>query len=176
MRRTILTLALIASTASAMAQTPPPPPPAGPIGAPMRGPGGVMLMRADADHDGTITREEAMAQADMRFDRIDANRDGAVTQDEMRDARMAMRTALRDRANVDGAISPPPPGKRPDRGSGGPVEMTREASRARAMAAFDRADANRDGRIDSAEMAQVRDAWRDRRDARGDMPPPAPQQ
>ncbi|WP_374942391.1 hypothetical protein [Sphingomonas sp.] len=162
MRRTILALALVASTAPAMAQTPDTLP-AAPHGGSMRG---AMLMRADTNGDGVVTRDEAMAQSDMRFDRMDGDRDGVVSHDEMRAAREAMRATLRDRRNADGDAPPLPSGARPVGGS--PPAMTRDAARARAMAAFDRADTNHDGRIDQAEIAGMR--------YRRLAPPPVPQQ
>ncbi|HEX8485922.1 hypothetical protein [Sphingomonas sp.] len=195
MRRTILALALLASGAPAMAQTPDMPPP--PPGGSMRGGHGAMMMRADADKDGVITREEAVASADMRFARLDANGDGNVTPDEVRDAREEMRerreqmrAAMRDRAIADGKM-PPPPGDRarlaadrdrsPKAGEkrGPRPPMTREALRERAMAEFDRLDADHDGRVDAAELAQMREQWRAGRrpgGPRGDMPPPPQQQ
>jgi hypothetical protein len=100
MQRMILGLALIASVAPVMAQTPPPPPPGGP----MRGPGAAM-MSADTDHDGSVTRTEAMAQAAERFDRMDANRDGRIDRAEI----AQVRDAWRDRRGPRGETPPPPP-------------------------------------------------------------------
>lgn len=166
MRRTILALALMASAAPAMAQmpdAPPPPPPGGPV----RAIGAAMLMRADANGDGVITRDEAVAQSDMRFDRMDGDHDGTVSQGEMRASRESMRAMMRDRRNADGDAPPPPPPPAAGRDRGPPPEMTRGAARARAIQAFDRVDANHDGRVDRAEMARLRDR---------PMPPPVPQQ
>jgi hypothetical protein len=84
MRNVILTLALAGAATPLLAQTPPAPLPGGP----MRG---GMLMRADANNDGVVTREEMIAAANAQFDRLDADRDGKVTRDEMRAAREAMR-------------------------------------------------------------------------------------
>lgn len=76
---------------------------AGPVLAqdgPHRGGG---MMRADTNGDGVVTREEALAQAAQRFDRMDLNHDGKLTADEMEQAGARMR-AMR---NGDSA---PPPG------------------------------------------------------------------
>jgi Ca2+-binding EF-hand superfamily protein len=39
--------------------------------------------RADTNHDGKITREEAEQSAKLRFDRVDLNHDGVITHDEL---------------------------------------------------------------------------------------------
>ena len=65
------------------------------------------MMAADTNHDGIITKDEAIAAADRRFDQIDANHDGKITPDEMmayRDQMMARR------GGGDNAPPPPPPG------------------------------------------------------------------
>jgi hypothetical protein len=41
----------------------------------------------DADHDGTITREEWSKAAMARFARLDTNKDGKLTREEMRQGR-----------------------------------------------------------------------------------------
>lgn len=78
---------------------------------------------------------------------------------------------------------PPPPPGGPMRGPDGGMMaadadrdgvITREEAITQAAERFDRMDANRDGRIDRAEIDQMHDAWRDRRDPRGDAPPPPP--
>ena len=53
------------------------------------GPGGGM-MHADADHDGIVTRAEAMADVDQRFAMIDTNHDGQISADEMAAYRQQM--------------------------------------------------------------------------------------
>lgn len=166
-------LALLLAAAPALAQTAPAPAPA-----PMRHGGGGMggMMRADTNHDGTITRAEATAQADAMFDRMDTNRDGRLTADEM--------TAWHDRMQAqrggDAAV-PPPGGPRHAPGMGrkadpnGDGVITREEFRARAMTRFDRMDANHDGVIDKTELANLREMRMERRDD-GATPPAMPQQ
>jgi len=56
------------------------------------------LMRLDANKDGAITRDEAIAAATARFDRLDANHDGAIDQTEiaaLKQKRQARRQEMR---------------------------------------------------------------------------------
>jgi hypothetical protein len=69
----MLTLLLAATIAGSTAQA----------DLPERPRGGGMMMRADANGDGLITRDEHLAQAAERFDRMDADRDGRLTGEEM---------------------------------------------------------------------------------------------
>lgn len=89
--------------------------------APMARGGGMgagMLMRADANGDGKITREEMRAQADQRFDRLDANKDGVIDQAELQAIRdrMGQRGQGRrgmGRMGMDDMPPPPPPAAAP---------------------------------------------------------------
>ena len=65
-------LALLILAGPAMAQDGPPPPR-----------GGGMMVHADSNGDGVVTREEALAQAAQRFERMDLNHDGKLTADEL---------------------------------------------------------------------------------------------
>jgi hypothetical protein len=59
---------------------------------------GDRLMRLDANKDGTITRDEAVAAATARFDKLDANRDGKIDQTEiaaLKQKRQAQRQEMR---------------------------------------------------------------------------------
>ena len=144
--------------------------------------------RGDANGDGVLTRDEAMAQADARFDRLDTNKDGKLTPDEMQ-PRRAMGGA--DAAPpppppADGASSPPPAAGPAGRGFGGRMfarldtngdgVIDREEYRALAARRFDRMDTNKDGKVDAAERQAARDAMGQMRGMRGggDMPPPPP--
>jgi len=112
--------------------------------------------------DGVLTREEALARADRRFDALDTDRDGQISAAE----RAAM--PERPRGTVDGQTPMPGRGRhmgdrmleRADADRNGVV--TRQEFRAVAARAFDRQDANHDGRVDAAERKQ----WRDQRMAR----------
>jgi Ca2+-binding EF-hand superfamily protein len=143
--------------------------------------------KGDANGDGVMTRDEAMAQADARFDRMDANKDGKLTADEMRPRR-----PMGD-ASATPPAPPPTDGAAPPAGSAGPGgrgermfarldtngdgAIDREEFRAQAAQRFDRMDTNKDGKIDAAERQAARDAMGQGRGWRGnggDTPPPPP--
>lgn len=151
----ILASGLLASQAGAQTTPAAPPPPARP---PAHG----GMMRADANHDGIITRAEMVAEADARFTAMDTNRDGTVTADERAAARDAMR------AQRPGGAPPRAGGEMRDGGR----EWTRAETLERAGKRFDRLDTNHDGKLDAAEIA----AGRPMRGGpgAGDMPPAPP--
>lgn len=132
--------------AQTMAPPPPPPPPPAPhIGG---------LMRADADHDGTVTRAEMIADAEARFAAMDADKDGKVTAAECDAAREAMRAQRRGGAGGGGPRGGGGYGMRGDPDGDG--VLTRAEAVQRAATRFDRLDTNRDGRLDAAELAAAR--------------------
>lgn len=170
------------------------------------GRGGIMMM-ADANKDGTITKAELTAALEARFAKMDINRDGQITQAD-RDARRAQRlegrfTALD--ADRNGQISKAEflaghqarQDKRAEagkgegrkghhfrgghhggkgmmqgswRGQGGKdAVVTKAQFMAGPLAMFDRADANKDGKVTADEMTAarqaMREAWKARKDA-----------
>jgi len=134
--------------------------------------------------DRTITRDEALAQADARFDRMDANKDGKLDATEMMPRRQPSMApgATPPPPPADGAAPPPPPSPggrmmaRLDTNGDGMID--RDEFRAQAARRFDRVDANKDGKIDPAERQAARDAMGMRGGrgpgAGGDTPPPPP--
>ncbi|HEX7695703.1 MAG TPA: hypothetical protein VF409_14520 [Sphingomonas sp.] len=146
--------------------------------------------KGDADGDGVITRDEAMAQADARFDRLDTNKDGKLTPDELRPhGRMGGAGMAPPPPPADGAAPPPPPPVPAMAGRGfgermfarldtnGNGVIDRDEFRAQAARCFDRMDTNKDGKVDAAERQAARDAMgqmRGRRGNGGDMSPPPP--
>jgi len=165
MRDLVVAAALVASAlgaGAASAQTAQSAP-AAPSAAPARG--GMGWMRADSNGDGVVTRAEATAEADGQFAAMDTNRDGKVTGDEMRAAFAARAGGAGGGRGMGGG--------RFGGGAGGDMTMTREDFRARALARFDRSDANHDGKIDQAEIEAMRQM---RMTRRADAPTGTPQQ
>ena len=148
---------------------------------------GAMMKRSDANKDGVITRAEAIAEADERFDTMDTNRDGTVTTAE----RTAMRQAMRDRMTAAGNTPPEARDGGSDWGRDGGRKMarggpdgdgvlTRAEAEARAAKRFDRMDSNHDGKLDATELANMREMRHMRRGEMkqrgmtpGAVPPPA---
>jgi Ca2+-binding EF-hand superfamily protein len=142
--------------------------------------------RADADHDGFVTREEVRARleagrpdmagrgAERRgqlFDRLDSDHDGSISRAEF-DARPALRGGerrgprLAHRGGMRGGLG----GRgfeRLDSDRDGRVALA-EAERA-ALERFDRVDVDRDGKISAEERQVAREAFRERmQERRGD--------
>lgn len=69
-----------------------------------------MLGMADANHDGTVTRDEFLAGAGQHFDMMDANHDGSLTKAERAAARAKMGGKRHgDHGNHTMGEMPPPP-------------------------------------------------------------------
>ena len=144
--------------------------------------------RLDANRDGRFTPDEARAQREQRrterrtrmFDRLHANHDGNISRDEFGQA-AARRGERRAEGGPGGRhhrgmgrFRGPPPGG-PEggpapAGPGGPGGrmfgeqgfVTLEQMRERALARFDRADANHDGTLTAAERREARGQRRER--------------
>jgi len=168
------------------------------------GPRGGMMMMADANRDGTITKAELTAALEARFARLDANKDGKLTQEDraiLRQQRLDERFAAMD-TDKNGQISkaefaavhqgrdgghdrmgkPDGPEGRgwghrgPGHGDAGrDGAITKAEFMARPLAMFDKADANHDGKVTAEEMKAAREAFRDGwKDRKGQPPPPPP--
>jgi Ca2+-binding EF-hand superfamily protein len=146
--------------------------------------------RLDADNDGRFTPDEARARGEQRraqhmtrmFDRLDADHNGSITREEMAQAH-----ARRGPGGPGAEGGPRGPGMR-HRGPGGPGMgmrgrrgmrgqrlfgeqgfVTREQFRERALARFDRVDADHDGTVTAAERQALRgERRRHRQERRGE--------
>lgn len=131
--------------------------------------------------DHATTRDEALARADRRFDEMDTNKDGKLDATELAARRHPITPgAMPPPPPPEGAAPPPPPppgGRmlaRLDTNGDGIIDRTE--FRAEAARRFDRADTNKDAKIDPAERQAARDAMGFRGDrgpgAGGNTPPP----
>ncbi|WP_239987351.1 ca2+ sensor protein [Sphingosinithalassobacter portus] len=154
---------------------------------PRHGPG----MMADANHDGIVTREEVIADAERRFARVDTNGDGVITAEERQAAREAMRERMRERRSQRAENGDAPDRRRAGRrGHGerrgaqhermmarvdanGDGQVTLAEARDAALARFAMVDTNQDGKIDQTERAAMRDRMMAMRHRQGPPPPPA---
>ncbi len=57
--------------------------------------GGGLIARADANNDGKVSLDEALAKPTARFDAVDTNKDGQLTLEERQAARGKMRDGMR---------------------------------------------------------------------------------
>jgi Ca2+-binding EF-hand superfamily protein len=147
----------------------------------------------DADNDGRVTPEEARAHHEQRrgqraermFDHFDLDHDGSITREEMSQARAQHQARRGERGPGPGGpgmgghrrmrmMHRGPggpgghggPGMRGGRGAGMFGEqgfVTREQFRERALARFDRLDADRDGTLTAVERRAGRERMRERR-------------
>jgi Ca2+-binding EF-hand superfamily protein len=130
----LLGAALIATALPAMAQ----PRPDGPHHGPGRWQARI-FDQADANKDGRVTEQEAVAYLDARFAEADANRDGALTPEELHQY---------IRAQIDA--------NRPEgRERREPSPRAVQAMQEREATFFRIADANRDGRVTLEEIRPV---------------------
>lgn len=110
--------------------------------------GGGMLMRADTNNDGILTRAELIASVEARFAKRDTNKDGKIGADERGRGGPGMRDDRRARGG-EGR------GNRLDTNNDGSISKAEQVAQATKL--FDYIDRNGDGKIDKAERDALRD-------------------
>lgn len=130
-----------------------------------------LLKAADANGDGVLTRDEALAFAAQRFDALDANHDGKLTADEVRASFQQKRAERWKKIDTDGdgriskeefelnkVVALFHPLDRPRSASGAPpgpmdrqIAITRATSRLSPQA-FNTLDVNGDGVLTGGEI------------------------
>jgi len=129
-----------------------------------------MFARLDANHDGRLDQADRAAQRQARFERLDTDRDGSVSRAEF-DSVQERRAATRKGPTAQGGERAAPHRERGGHGFG-PGRMahgnkdgaiTQAEFTARALASFDRADADRNGTLTAAERQAARERVRSTR-------------
>jgi hypothetical protein len=110
-------------------------------------------MRADADHDGRVSRAEYDAAASQRrsdwFDKLDLDKDGYITQEEMRQARETRRANMR--GHMDEKF------KEADTNADGQLSLDEvQAKMPRLGSRFSDLDKDKNGMLSKEELAQGR--------------------
>lgn len=161
-----------------------------------------MFAKLDANGDGKLdATDRAAKRAEMQakaFERLDTNKDGSISKAEW-DQHAADRAAKRGErgekhADAGAPGDGPPHGKRGHRGgpdgrsghhgmmmgkadTNGDKVITQAEFQTAALARFDAADTNKDGRVTPEERAAQREAWKAKADewrAKRAAPPAAP--
>jgi Ca2+-binding EF-hand superfamily protein len=113
------------------------------------GVGARLFQRLDANDDGTVTKEEAVAARGKLFARFDRDHDGTIGRDELEEAR----DAIMDAANMAQARLATA-WRRMD--ADGNSQVSEDEFRTRTLL-FDLADRNGDGKVSADEIELIRD-------------------
>ncbi|MEI9849970.1 MAG: hypothetical protein WDN24_02815 [Sphingomonas sp.] len=108
------------------------------------------LAIADANNDGTVTRDELLASVATRFKKVDTDNDGKISKEE----RIAQREAMPGRMGKHGGHRM---GRRMRGGPDADGAVTLAEQQALAVRRFDWVDGNKDGKVDAAERTAIRD-------------------
>jgi len=109
---------------------------------------------ADANGDGIITREEAKGhrRLEANFDELDANKDGKLDPTELNSHRDAMRAERQAEATQRWQAA--------DKDGDGALSREEAAAMHGVAMHFDEVDANKDGKVERAEMHEFRQRQR----------------
>jgi hypothetical protein len=106
--------------------------------------------QADANGDGIITREEAKGhrRLEANFDELDTNKDGQLDAAELNSGRDAMRAQRQAEATQRWQAA--------DKDGDGALSREEAAGMPGVATRFDEVDANKDGKVERAEMHEYR--------------------
>lgn len=144
--------ALLISLAAAACASSSPPPPAAGGGA--GGRGLEMLLSADTDSDGVITRAEFVSARQARFSQMDRNGDGYLSRDDAAGGGQMRRGRLLRRGGGGGGERLRQAMDAVDRDGDGRVSRAEFVDGPAAL--FDRADTDRNDRLDPREIEELR--------------------
>jgi hypothetical protein len=116
---------------------------------------GAGLERADADHDGKVTRQEYINARAEQFARLDRNRDGVIDDADSSQGSNATDRGQRKAIAVRGHID-----------ANGDGKVTKEEFVNAPTVLFDKFDADKNGELDAKELETARgaaDRFRERR-------------
>lgn len=143
---------LMGLAVAACASRPPPPPPA--AGGGMGGRGLEMLLSADTNSDGVITRAEFVSARQARFSQMDRNGDGYLSRDDAAGGGQMRRGRLLRRGGGGGGERLRQAMDAIDRDGDGRVSRAEFVDNPAAL--FDRADTDRNDRLDPREIEDLR--------------------
>jgi Ca2+-binding EF-hand superfamily protein len=110
---------------------------------------GRWFSQIDTNHDGAISKEEALAAAQARIDKqfakVDTNHDGLITQEELRAAAQARRAEAKAKAAARF--------KAEDKNGDGFLSKDEAAANRFLARRFDQLDTNKDGMLSPEEVA-----------------------
>lgn len=104
-----------------------------------RGPGHAGPAKADKNHDGKLTKDEAPAPIQQHFDELDTNKDGSLDKQELQAAR----------AKHGGRGGPGMVARLDKNGDG---KVSKDEAPARMQQHFEQVDANKDGYVEQSEL------------------------
>ena len=133
-----------------------------------------MFARMDANKDGTLDQADRSARQAMGFDRMDTDRNGTISRAEYDATRAGGKEGCHSGNRMAGGKGHGGSGGMGHGGGHGKAgtadaartPVTRQAFIDRALAMFDRADANRDGTVTQAERKAAHDTMRQQWQAR----------